>query len=40
MRGTDFGKKINIDKVDEKFVYFKIKDKQKKIGIKQIFPLK
>jgi ribosomal protein L14E/L6E/L27E len=40
MKGRNFGQKITIDKVDEKFVYFKIKDKENKIGIRQVFPLK
>lgn len=40
MKGRYFGTKITIDKVDEKFVYFKIKEKEQKLGIRQVFPLK
>ncbi len=40
MKGRNFGKKITIDKFDEKFVYFKIKEKEEKLGIRQVFPIK
>ncbi len=40
MKGRNFGKKVSLDKVDDKFVYFKIKDKEMKMGLRQVFPLK
>ena len=36
----NFGAKIVVDKVDDNFVYFKLKEKEQKLGIKQVFPLK
>jgi hypothetical protein len=40
MKGINFGKKITINKVDNKFVYYTEKDKEKKIGLTQVFPIK
>ncbi|MFH0905791.1 MAG: hypothetical protein V1824_00470 [archaeon] len=40
LKGKNFGKKIIIEKLDKTFVYYKLKDKEKKISILQIFPLK
>ncbi len=39
MQGRNFGKNVVIDKFDEKFVYYKNKDKIEKIGIQHVFPL-
>jgi hypothetical protein len=39
MQGRDFGKKIIIEKIDSRFVYFKHEDKEGKIGITQVFPV-
>jgi len=39
MQGRNFGKKVVVDSVDEKFVYYKNKDKTEKIGILHVFPL-
>jgi len=39
MQGRNIGKKITIDQMDSKYIYYKIKDKEEKIGILQVFPL-
>ena len=39
MQGRNFGKKVLIDKMDSKFIYYKIKDKEQKIGILHVFPI-
>jgi len=39
IKGKNFGKKIKIEKVENNFVYFKDKDKDKKVGLNHIFPL-
>ncbi|MDD3244721.1 MAG: hypothetical protein PHU47_01075 [Candidatus ainarchaeum sp.] len=39
MKGKNFGKKVTIEKLDSKFVYYKLNNKDEKIGILQVFPL-
>lgn len=39
VQGTDFGKKIKIEKLEKNFIYYKDKDKEKKVGILHVFPL-
>jgi ribosomal protein L14E/L6E/L27E len=39
MQGRYIGKKIIIDKMDSKYIYYKVKEKEEKIGIQHVFPL-
>jgi hypothetical protein len=39
MQGRNIGKKITIEKMDTKYIYYKIKEKEQKIGILHVFPL-
>jgi hypothetical protein len=39
MQGRNMGTQIVIDKMDTKYIYYKIKDKEQKIGILHVFPL-
>ncbi len=39
IQGKNFGKKIKIEKVQGNNVYYKEKDKEKKVGIYHVFPL-
>lgn len=39
MQGRNFGKKVVIDNIDDKYIYYKNKDKVEKIGIMHVFPL-
>ena len=39
IQGKNFGKKIILDKVDDKFVYFKMEDKEKKLSLLHVFPV-
>jgi ribosomal protein L14E/L6E/L27E len=40
MKGRNFGKKIVVDRIDNNFVYFKLDNKEQKISLLHIFPLK
>jgi hypothetical protein len=39
MKGKNFGKKVTIEKLDSKYIYYKLKEKEEKIGILQVLPL-